>query len=267
MCTIRAKFLERLTSDGADNFFHVYIHIPVATVHACCQLQMLSQEKNANNNFKKIVQIFKQLKSSCTLKVPSKTWGEAAQSINIFAELDPVHSKLVEGIITRAKTKRGRDGDIDLRGQIFTVKFNELNASYPVDLEYVLSYSNLNEEDGSLLRDALKAQVENERVQKERKMKAKGEKLILMMGHHLQLELYRSPCCTAESQGASRSKKAKIQVAKEPIGVEKVTPSVDSKLCDPEDVSSEKPASTEEVESSGTKAFFVCDSRHQGYML
>ena len=93
-----------------------------------------------------------------------------------------MHSKLVEGIITRAKTKRGRDGDIDLRGQIFTVKFNELNASYPVDLEYVLSYSNLNEEDGSLLRDALKAQVENERVQKERKMKAKGEKLILMMG-------------------------------------------------------------------------------------
>ena len=263
MCTIRAKFLERLTSDGADNFFHVYI--PVATVHACCQLQMHSQEKNAKNNFKKIVQIFKQLKSSCTLKVPSETWGEAAQSI--FAELDPVHSKLVEGIITRAKTKRGRDGDIDLRGQIFTVKFNELNASYPVDLEYVLSYSNLNEEDGSLLRDALKAQVENERVQKERKMKAKGEKLILMMGHHLQLELYRSPCCTAESQGASRSKKAKIQVAKEPIGVEKVTPSVDSKLCDPEDVSSEKPASTEEVESSGTKAFFVCDSRHQGYML
>ena len=106
MCTIRANFLERLTSDGADNFFHVYI--PVATVHACCQLQMLSQEKNANNNFKKIVQIFKQLKTSCTLKVPSETWGEAAQSI--FAELDPVHSKLVEGIITRAKFKRRGDG-------------------------------------------------------------------------------------------------------------------------------------------------------------
>jgi len=64
-------------------------------------------------------------------------------------------------------------------------------------------------------------------------MKAKGENLILMMGHHLQLELYSSPCCTAESQGASRSKKAKIQVAKEPIAVEKVMPSVDSKLCAP----------------------------------